>query len=194
MSFLLTTFPVPLWFLLFVLACAAPLWLKWYQAFYHRFIRTGILQRNLKKATALAEEKFDSLKDAGDNWSLDVEEHTDDKNSQEEMTPPAKKEKSPARKKSSKKSAASRAKESGFGSDQPYVRIVLKTLALQGDTGMMIQSIADKLEINSNEIKKALSYLEKNEFIEGVTSSGGVKYYLADRGRRYSIKRGYIKG
>ncbi len=194
MSFLLTTFPVPLWFLLFVLACAAPLWLKWYQAFYHRFIRTGILQRKLKKATRLAEEKLDSLKDAGDNWSLDVEEPPDDTVSRQEAAPVAKKEKSTERKKSSSKSVTSSKKESGFGSDQPYVKIVLKTLALQGDTGMMIQSIADKLEINSNEIKKALSYLEKNEFIEGVTGGGGVKYYLADRGRRYSIKRGYIKG
>ncbi|MCW8988059.1 MAG: hypothetical protein OQK75_10390, partial [Gammaproteobacteria bacterium] len=77
--------------------------------------------------------------------------------------------------------------------EQPYVKIVLKTLALTGDVGMLIQSIADKLRINSNDIKSTLSYLEKNEFVDVVTAGSGTKYYLSARGKRYAIKQGYIK-
>jgi len=76
--------------------------------------------------------------------------------------------------------------------DQPYVKIVLKVLALHGDAGMLIQSIADNLDIKRNEIKSSLSYLEKNEFVEAVVGSSGDKYYLAARGKKYCIKRGYI--
>ena len=76
--------------------------------------------------------------------------------------------------------------------EQPYVKIVLKTLAVHGDAGMLIQSIADKLEINSIEIKSSLAYLEKNEFVEVVAAGNGTKYYLSARGKKYCIKRGYI--
>ena len=72
------------------------------------------------------------------------------------------------------------------------MKIVLKTLALQGDAGMLIQSIADKLEINNNEIKSSLLYLEKNEFVDVVAASNGTKYYLSARGKKYCMKRGYI--
>ena len=73
------------------------------------------------------------------------------------------------------------------------MKIVLKTLALAGDAGMLIQSIADKLEVSSNEIKSSLAYLEKNEFVESVAAGTGTKYYLTSRGKRYAIKQGYIK-
>ena len=76
--------------------------------------------------------------------------------------------------------------------DQPYIKIVLKTLALKGEAGMMIQSIADALNISSNQIKSSLGYLEKNKFIEGIPSTMGTKYYLIERGRNYCIKKGYI--
>lgn len=72
------------------------------------------------------------------------------------------------------------------------MKIVLKTLSLNGDAGMLIQSIADKLEIKSNEIKSSLAYLEDNDFVEAVTTSSGSKYYLSSRGKKYCIKRGYI--
>jgi len=64
---------------------------------------------------------------------------------------------------------------------------------LNGDAGMLIESIADNLEIKSNEIKSSLSYLEKNEFVDAVETGSGAKYYLAARGKRYCIKRGYIE-
>jgi len=165
MSFLLETFQVPLWFLIFAFGCAAPLWIKWYKAFYKKFIVTGILERKLRKAAEVAEEKVDIFKKATDGWNESVEKDI----------------KTSELKKSREKYLQTEA-------DQPYVKIVLKTLALNGDAGMLLQSISDKLEISSNDIKSALSYLEKNEFVEAV----GTKYYLAGRGKKYCIKRGYI--
>lgn len=169
MSFLFETFQIPLWFLVFALACATPLWVKWYKWFYRKFIVTGRLQKTIKDVSEVAEEKAQVLKKATDNWNTSVEQ-----NSKSEKT---KKEKQTT---------------SSTESEQPYVKIVLKALALQGDAGMLLQSIADKLEISSNEVKSALSYLEKNEFVEAVAASTGTKYYLSSRGKKYCVKRGYI--
>ncbi len=169
MSFLLETFNVPLWFLVFAFACAAPLWIKWYQMFYQKFIVTGILQKNMKKAGDTVEEKANILKKATSHWnsSSDHELNTASavKKKREHLVTEA---------------------------EQPYVKIVLKTLAVNGDAGMLIQSIADTLEINSNEIKSSLAYLEKNEFVDVVAAGNGTKYYLSARGKKYCVKRGYI--
>jgi len=169
MSFLLETFEIPLWFLVFAFACAAPLWIKWYQMFYRKFIVTGILQKNLKKAGDIAEEKANILKKATDNWNTSSEHDL----------------KTAGKEKTKREHLVTEA-------EQPYVKIVLKTLAINGDAGMLIQSIADKLEINSIEIKSSLAYLEKNEFVEVVAAGNGTKYYLSARGKKYCIKRGYI--
>lgn len=169
MSFLFETFEIPLWFLVFAFACAAPLWLRWHQIFYRKFIVTGVLKKNLNKAGDAAEERANILKKATDNWNSDSEHDLNSvstkKKKREHLTTEA---------------------------EQPYVKIVLKTLAVHGDAGMLIQSIADKLEINSIEIKSSLTYLEKNEFVEVVAAGNGTKYYLSARGKKYCIKRGYI--
>jgi len=169
MSFLLETFEVPLWFLVFAFACAAPLWISWYQMFYRKFIVTGKLQKNLKIAADVAEEKANILKKATENWNAssehDLKTTSDAKTKREHLVTEA---------------------------EQPYVKIVLKTLALTGDAGMLLQSIADKLEVSNNDIKSSLAYLEANEFVDVVTAGSGTKYYLAARGKKYCIKRGYI--
>jgi len=166
MSFLFETFAIPLWFVVFVFGCAASLWIKWYKLFYKKFITTGRLKKKIKQVSDLAEDKIDVFKKATDHLNA---------------------------KENEKNVAKKSAKGVEMGSaDQPYVKIVLKTLALNGDAGMLIQSIADDLDIKRNEIKSSLSYLEKNEFVEAVVGSSGDKYYLAARGKKYCIKRGYI--
>ena len=169
MEFLLKTFEIPLWFLIFAFACAAPLWIKWYQSIYKLFFSKATLEDKLSKTNKVTEDNTDVLKKATDNWNESAEHDLKD----EEL------------KKSKREHLATEA-------EQPYVKIVLKTLALNGDAGMLIQSIADTLGINSNEIKSSLLYLEKNEFVEVVAAGTGTKYYLSPRGKRYCIKRGYI--
>ncbi|HFD33004.1 MAG TPA: hypothetical protein ENJ28_09925 [Gammaproteobacteria bacterium] len=172
MSFIFSTFQVPLWFLVFALASAAPLWIKWYKLFHKKFISSGVIQNKFFNSEEFEpSEEISIFKKATDNWNASVEHE----------------KKSEALKKSKKQYDISSA-------DQPYVKIVLKILALKGDAGMLIQSISDNLEISSNEIKKSLSYLEKNEFVESVSGSMGQKYYLSPRGKKYCVKRGYIKG
>lgn len=169
MSFLFETFGIPLWFLVFALACAAPLWISWYKKFYKKFIVTGILEKKIRNVTETAEEKVDVFKKASDYWDSSVVE----KKKQEEAE------------------IANKTKVQN-SENQPYVKIVLKMLALKGDAGMLLQSIADELNIKNNDIKSSLSYLEKNEFVEAVSASYGTKYYLTQRGKNYCAKRGYI--
>ena len=168
MSFLTATFEIPIWFLVFVFACAVPLWIMWYKFLYRKLIKVSFFKNKFSDS-----EEFDSeisiLQKATDNWNASVE--------QELQAAELKK---------------SKRKHDISSANQPYVKIVLKTLALQGDAGMLIQSIADKLEINSNEIKSSLSYLEKNEFVDAILGGSGTKYYLTGRGKKYCIKRGYI--
>lgn len=169
MSFLLSTFEVPLWFLVFAFACAAPLWFQWYQWTYRKFISTDVLQKKRRTEVKENRAKDEVLKKATENWQGSEEINLNGSDAQK-----------------------SRRDNLVTEAEQPYVKIVLKTLALNGDAGILIPSLADKLEVNTNEIKKALSYLEQNEFVESVVGGSGAKYYLASRGRRYCIKLGYI--
>jgi predicted transcriptional regulator len=169
MSFLSTTFSIPLWFLIFALACAAPLWIKWYKLAYKKLIKSNFFKKKFSDFDDSVDEEISIFQKATDHWNASVDHDL----------------KAAELKKSKPKHEAS-------SIDQPYVKIVLKTLALNGDAGMLIQSIADDLEIKSNEIKSSLSYLEENEFVEAVETGSGTKYYLAARGKKYCIKRGYI--
>lgn len=165
MSFFFETFSVPLWFLVFTFGCAAPLWIRWYKIIYKKIISHNYF-----------EDKIDGFEES----SL-FQKATDNRNSSVDYDL-----KSSELKKSRKEHLVKSA-------DQPYIKIVLKTLAKHGDAGMLSQSIADKLEVSSNKIKSSLLYLEENEFVDAVAGSGmGTKYYLSDRGKKYCIKRGYI--
>ena len=170
MTFLFTTFPVPLWFLIFAFGCAAPLWIKWYKIFYNKIIVGKILDNDFFESELEPLEEDPSLfQKATDNWNASVEHDL-----------------------KTQKLKKSKREHEAHSVEQPYVKIVLKTLSLNGDAGMLNQSIADKLEIKSNDIKSSLKYLEENEFVEAVTTGSGVKYYLTARGKKYCIKRGYI--
>ena len=169
MSFLFSTFTVPLWFLIFAFACAAPLWIRWYRWFHKKVIVGKILNNDFFNAEETIDEEASVFQKATDNWNASVEH--------ERKTEDLKK---------------SKQKHDANTVEQPYVKIVLKALALNGDAGMLVQSIADKLEIKSNDIKSSLLYLEKNEFVEVVEAGNGSKYYLAARGKKYCIKQGYI--
>lgn len=169
MSFLYLTFEIPLWFLIFAFACAAPLWIQCYQWIYRKFISTDVLQKNRRHEARELQAKDEILKKATQNLQGD-EEHNLNRD-----------ESNKARRESLMTEA-----------EQPYVKIVLKTLALNGDAGMLIPSLADKIQAKTNDVKKALSYLEQNEFVESIAGGSGAKYYLVSRGRRYCVKHGYI--
>lgn len=169
MSFLFETFKIPLWFLIFALACAAPLWIKWYKKIYRKFIVKGSVDKKRHDFEESEVQSVDIMKKASSYWDSSIVEKK-------------------------KQADADKAKKANIQNDenQPYVKIVLKMLALKGDAGMLIQSIADELNVKSNDVKSSLSYLEKNDFVESVSGGYGNKYYLTKRGKNYCAKKGYI--
>ena len=130
MSFLFNTFPVPLWFLIFAFGCAAPLWIKWYKIFHKKIIVGKLLNNEFFESEEVSfDDDISVFQKATDNWNASVEH--------EQKTEKLKK---------------SKRKHEANSVEQPYVKIVLKTLSINGDAGMLIQSIADKLNIKSNGI------------------------------------------
>ncbi len=75
--------------------------------------------------------------------------------------------------------------------DKKLAKILIKTIALNGESGMLIKQIADTLELHEIEVNYPLNYLANNGFIESVTSQKGVIYYLTSRGIAYCTKKGY---
>ena len=70
---------------------------------------------------------------------------------------------------------------------------VLKLLAAKGDQGMLLQSIADSLKIDSNTISHALIYLEGKKMVEVVNAMSGDKFFLTQGGKNFCRKKGYVK-
>lgn len=169
MSFLLETFKIPLWFLIFAFGSAAPLWINWYHIVYKKIVSAGTVASEKRKVAKIDKKKVDILKKATGHWNASFEHEL--------------------QKEAPKKSNLDAAYST---TELPHVKIVLKKLALNGDAGILVQSIADSLEIGSNEIKSSLAYLEENKFVEVVTGNRGPTYYLAARGKKYCLKRGYM--
>ncbi len=75
--------------------------------------------------------------------------------------------------------------------DKKLAKILIKTIALNGASGMLIKQIADTLELHEIEVNYPLNYLSENGFIESVASQKGTIYYLTSRGIAYCSKKGY---
>lgn len=70
---------------------------------------------------------------------------------------------------------------------------ILKLLSSKGDQGMLLQSAADSLGIESNAAKSAFAYLEGKKLVEKVEGMSGNKFFLTQPGKSYCEKKGYIK-
>jgi len=71
-------------------------------------------------------------------------------------------------------------------------KIILKTIALNGESGMLIKQISDMLELHEIEVNYPLNYLANKGFIESVISQKGNIYYLTPQGATYCSKKGYM--
>lgn len=171
MSFLLDTVAIPFWFIVFVLASATPLWIKWYKKFHHEFIVTGILKKKFNRAKSTAEMKVDVLKKATENWNANSE-HAEYSNSGVKKRKPIKKDIDPLKKQ--------------------HIHTVLKVLAESGEAGILPKSISDKTQIDGSEIANALNYIIEKKYAEEINGTTGKKYYLTDLGRKYCINKKYI--
>jgi len=78
------------------------------------------------------------------------------------------------------------------GTERKLAKIILKTIALNGEMGMLVKQISDILELNEIEVNYSLNYLTDKGFIETVNSQKGVIHYLTSQGVAYCDKKGYM--
>ncbi len=171
MSFLFNTVLIPFWFIFFILACAAPLWIKWSIQFHKKFIVTGLLKKIFRRTKTVAERKLDILKKATEHW--DANDHFLDSHG-----------KTGAKQKKPKKKVDPVKKQN--------ILMVLKVLVSAGDAGILPKSISDKTGINIIETNNALAYLIGKTYVENINTISGEKYYLTELGRKYCINKKYI--
>ena len=171
MSFFFQTITIPAWFIVFVLASATPLWFRWYKKYHKKFFSNLGFFKKFQRKKSDAELKEDILKKATQNYkdNSELSELSDDK-----------------------KKKHKRAKKRIDPEKRENVKIVLKMLAANAETGVLSKSVADKCNISSLETTSALNYLTGKQYAELINGTSGAKYYLTDLGRRYCINKKYI--
>ena len=70
---------------------------------------------------------------------------------------------------------------------------VLKIVAAEGDKGILLKSIVDRVDISNANVQRALQELVSRKIIEEVTGVSGTKYYLTQVGKIYCTKKGLGK-
>jgi len=77
------------------------------------------------------------------------------------------------------------------GTEKKLAKIIIKTIALNGEMGMLVKQISDILELHEIEVNYSLNYLTSKGFIESVNSPKGIIFYLTERGSTYCTKKGF---
>ena len=62
---------------------------------------------------------------------------------------------------------------------------VLKILIREGDKGVLMQTIADRMGTGRSTAQHAMQKLVKNKMVDEVVGVSGTKYYLTQQGRDY---------
>lgn len=90
------------------------------------------------------------------------------------------------------KTAADIAKEKSKEKEDDILH-VLKNMAAEGDKGILIQTIADRMNTSTSRVKKAVLLLINKKLVEEVVGVSGTKYYLTKVGNNYCERKGFIK-
>jgi predicted transcriptional regulator len=173
MSFLFETISIPAWFIIFIVASAAPLWFSWYKIFHKKFIATGLLKKKLGIAKSDAEMKLDIMKKATEHWTSTSEmESFAQSHSQAKTRKKTKRELDPVKRQN--------------------IQVVLKSLAEQGEKGALPKTISDNSNVNYIDTASALAYLVEKKYAEVISGTVGAKYYLTRLGRKYCMSKKII--
>lgn len=70
---------------------------------------------------------------------------------------------------------------------------VLKIMAKEGEKGILIQSVSDRLNTSMTKTQQAMKKLVDKKLVEEVAGMSGVKYYLTELGRNYCISKGILQ-
>jgi hypothetical protein len=93
---------------------------------------------------------------------------------------------------SPKKSATDLAKEKGREKESDIIR-VLKAMAAEGDKGVLLKSVTDRVIIGNTSVQKAMQQLVNKKIVEEVVGVSGTKYYLTQVGKIYCVRKGLAK-
>ena len=66
---------------------------------------------------------------------------------------------------------------------------ILKILLKEGDKGVLMQTIADRMETNTTKAKHTISKLVDKKMVDEVVGVSGIKYYLTQLGRDYCLRK-----
>ena len=66
---------------------------------------------------------------------------------------------------------------------------VLKILIQEGDKGVLMQTIADRMGTNRSNAQQAMQKLVTNKMVDEVVGVSGTKYYLTQEGRDYCMRK-----
>lgn len=66
---------------------------------------------------------------------------------------------------------------------------ILKILLKEGDKGVLMQTIADRLDTNTTKAKHTVSKLVDKKMVDEVVGVSGTKYYLTQLGREYCLSK-----
>ncbi len=70
---------------------------------------------------------------------------------------------------------------------------VLKVMAAEGDKGILLKSVVDRVSISNANVQRAVQELIGRKIIEEVIGVSGTKYYLTQIGKMYCAKKGLGK-
>ena len=70
---------------------------------------------------------------------------------------------------------------------------VLKIVAAEGDKGVLLKSVVDRVDISDANVQRAVQELASRKIIEEVTGVSGTKYFLTQVGKIYCTKKGLGK-
>jgi len=66
---------------------------------------------------------------------------------------------------------------------------VLKILLKEGDKGVMMQTFADRMGVNTTHAQHAMSKLVETKMVDEVVGVSGTKYYLTQSGKDYCRRK-----
>ena len=70
---------------------------------------------------------------------------------------------------------------------------VLKIMTEEGDKGMLLKAVADRLNMKTSKVQQAMQRLIDKKLVEEVVGVSGTKYYLTEVGKKYCLKKGFTK-
>ncbi|MGD8926212.1 MAG: hypothetical protein PVG20_05150 [Thioalkalispiraceae bacterium] len=95
---------------------------------------------------------------------------------------------SPRRSAAPKKKSADITKEKEREKKSDLVQ-VLKILLKEGEKGVLMQTIADRMGTNISKTQHAMQILVEKQMVDEVVGVSGIKYYLTQAGRDYCQRK-----